>query len=140
MRLARRLVLALWGGLLVAIGGLAAPTLFAVLANRIVAGGVAAELFRRTTFLSIGLALVVCVLPAAASGGRRPLLKFAPLVPALLLAAGEFGVKPMLEAARAASGPAGRAFVAWHATSAGLFGLATLLVVALLVLELKSRD
>ncbi len=139
MTLARRLLLALWAGLLVGIGGLVAPTLFAILANRVVAGGIAAELFRRTTFVSIAVALVLCLVAPVARAGAARLWRLAPLGPAALLALGEFAVKPMLEAARAASGPAGRAFIAWHATSAALFALATLIVMALLVRELKPR-
>ena len=139
MILARQLLLALWAGLLVSIGALVAPALFAILANRVVAGGIAAELFRRTTFVSIAVALVLCLL-ARGAAARTPILRrLAPLVPAALLALGEFAVKPMLEAARVASGPAGRAFIAWHAVSGTLFAGATLLVIALLVLELKPR-
>ena len=138
MRLTREFLLSLWAGLLVSIGALVTPTLFAILANRVVAGGIAAELFRRTTLVSIAVALLLSLLGRErqrAMSARR----LAPLVPAALLALGEFAVKPMLEVARAASGPAGRAFIAWHATSAALFALATLIVLALLVLELKPR-
>ena len=137
MKLTRQLLLALWAGLLASLGALVAPTLFAILANRVVAGGIAAELFRRTTFVSIVVALLLVALAQGREAGVAPLRRLAPLVPAALLALGEFGVKPMLEAARAASGPAGRAFIAWHAVSGTLFAVATLLVLALLVLELK---
>jgi len=140
MRLARELVLALWAGVLVSIGALVAPTLFAILASRVVAGGLAAELFRRTTFLSLVLAILLVALGrgrAAAGGWLRRLW---PLAPAALLAASEFGIRPLLEAARAASGPAGRVFAAWHALSAAVFVAATALVIALLIAELRRRD
>lgn len=139
MKLMSELLLALWAGLLVSIGALVAPTLFAILANRVVAGAIASELFRRTTFVSIAVALVLCALDRARGAGAPRWRPLAPLVPAALLALGEFAVKPVLEAARVASGPAGRAFIAWHAVSGTLFAVATLLVVALLVIELKRQ-
>ena len=139
MKLMGELLLALWAGLLVSIGALVAPTLFAILANRVVAGGLASELFRRTTFVSIAVALVLCALDRGRGTGAARWRRLAPLVPAALLALGEFAVKPVLEAARVASGPAGRAFIAWHAVSGTLFAVATLLVVALLVIELKRQ-
>ena len=139
MKLLRELLLSLWAGLLVSIGALVAPTLFAILANRVVAGGIAAELFRRTTFVSIAVALALCALDRGRGAAAVRWRRFAPLAPAALLALGEFAVKPVLEAARAASGPAGRAFIAWHAVSGTLFAVATLLVVALLVVDLKRR-
>ena len=140
MKLARQLVLALWAGVLASIGGLVAPTLFAILANRVVAGGLAAELFRRTTYLSIVLALILTALGRRGERGRFGQRQLAPLVPAVLLGISEWGIRPLLEAARAASGPVGRAFIAWHAVSSVVFVLATLVVVALLVAELRRPD
>ena len=137
MRLARRLLLALWAGLLVSVGALLAPTLFAILANRIVAGRIAAELFRRTTLLSIVLALLIIALGWAEAPVRGVGRRLLPLAPAALLALSEFGVRPFLEAARQADGPASTAFVAWHGVSAVIFLLAMLSAIGLLVEELR---
>ena len=135
MRLARQLLLALWAGGLVSIAALVAPTLFAVLAERALAGQVAGEIFRRATFISIAAALLVVLLDV--SGRGRPLWRLLALVPALLLALSEFGVRPELERIRATLGSAAGAFARWHALSAGLYLAATLAVLALLVASLR---
>ena len=140
MRLARRLLLALWAGLLVAVGALVAPTLFSILANRLVAGRIAAELFRRTTLLSIGLGLAILALGWDAPAGRHRGRRLLPLVPAALLVLGEFGVRPFLEAARLAAGPGSSAFIAWHGVAAAIYLLAMLSAVGLLVEELRRPD
>jgi hypothetical protein len=136
VRLARRLALALWAGILVAVGGFATPTLFATLPERALAGLVAGELFRRVTLLSLVLAAGLALLP-----GARPAARLAALVPAALLAASEWGVRPELEAVRRGAGTLSPAFAAWHAVSAALYAAATLVTVALLWRELRAtRD
>jgi hypothetical protein len=131
MRLLRGLLAALIAGLLVTVGGLVAPTLFALL-ERPVAGRIAGELFRRTTWISFACALVLVLLPASAR------LRALAALPALLLAASEYGVRPELEAIRAAAGAGSPAFIAWHAASATLYLLATLAALGLLVAELRA--
>jgi hypothetical protein len=137
VRLARQLLLALWVGVLVAVGGLLAPALFAALSDRSLAGRIAAEMFRRTTFLSLALALALVVLGAASAAPRRRLGLLGPLIPALLLLLSEYAVRPMLELARAADGAGGRTFVLWHSLSAALFAAATLAAAWLLLAELR---
>ncbi len=137
MTLARRLLLALWAGLLVSVGALVAPTLFSILANRLVAGRIAAELFRRATFASVVLALLVCTLGWYGTPARPVFRRLAPLAPAAALLLSEFAVRPVLEVARVAQGAGSAAFIAWHAVSAALYALATLLTVVLLAEELK---
>jgi hypothetical protein len=139
--LARRLLLALWAGLLVTLGGLVTPTLFAILPDRPLAGFIAGELFRRATALSMACALALLALagvraPAGAAAHRAP-GEVLVVAPAALLALGEYGVRPLLAAARAAGGAAGPAFIAWHAVAALLYVAATLGTVALLVRELR---
>lgn len=135
MRLVRRLLLALQAGVLVSVGGLVAPTLFAILDNRLVAGRIAGEIFRRTTFLTIALGLAVFILasaePPAASIARRLRV----LLPAALLCLSEFAVRPMIEAARAAQGPASTAFIAWHSVSTAVFITATVAAVVLVCID-----
>jgi hypothetical protein len=142
--LARRLLLALWAGLLVTIGGLVAPTVFAVLPDRRLAGVIAGELFRRTTLVSVAVALVLYGLNWARAAARGAIAHRAAdgarlLAPAVLLALSEYAVRPVLEAARAAGGVGGTAFVVWHGVSALLYAAATLYTVALLVGELRER-
>ena len=68
----RLLVATLWAGSLWAIGYLAAPTLFATLADRALAGTIAASLFNNLAWLSIGCALVMLVLIWVSRARRRP--------------------------------------------------------------------
>jgi hypothetical protein len=136
VRLARRLLLAAWAGLLVAIGGVVAPTLFVVLADRHLAGLVAGSLFRTATAISAGAAalLVMLAVRAQAPGARAREARAAG--PAIVLLFSEWLVRPMLEAARDAGGAGGAAFGLWHAVSSGLYWVATVWVAVELVREL----
>jgi hypothetical protein len=62
------LVATLWAGSLWAVGYLAAPTLFATLSDRVLAGTIAASLFKNQAWLSIACALVMLVLLWATNG------------------------------------------------------------------------
>jgi len=137
VRLARRLLLAVWAGLLLAIGGVAAPTLFAVLADRHLAGLVAGSLFRSATVISAAIAALLGILAAAAREPAARAREARALVPAIVLSVSEWLVRPMLEAARAAGGAGGAAFGAWHAVASGLYWAAAVWVVAELVGELR---
>jgi len=136
MRLARQLLLALLGGLLVTVGGLVAPTLFVILDDRAAAGRIAGSLFHVTNWATI--ALVVAVL---ASGGGTRLTRKALLVlisPAVLLAVNEWCLHPLIEAQKAASGSHTLAFAVLHGVSSAVYGLATLAAWAALVRELRA--
>ena len=137
MSLARRLLLALWAGALVAVGGLVAPTLFAILPDRHLAGFIAGELFRRLTLGSFIVALALVLIGGGAGAAGRPARRLLPLVPAALLAFSEYAVRPLLEAARAGAGAGSPAFIAWHGVSTLLYLAATVVAVWLLVRELK---
>jgi hypothetical protein len=135
VRLARRLLLALWAGVLVSIGGLAAPTVFHVLGNPAAAGRIAVELFERTTILSGALALALLVLAAADRAALSLRLKVAPLWPALALAANTLVLRALMAGAASGSGE----FQLWHSLAAVLYLAATAGVVALLVVELRRE-
>lgn len=137
MTLARRLLLALWAGALVTVGGLVAPTLFSILPDRHMAGFIAGELFRRLTLGSFVVALALVLLGGGAGAVGRPAQRLLPLVPAVSLAVSEYGVRPLLEAARVGAGAGSAAFVAWHGVSSLLYLVATVVAVWLLVRELK---
>jgi len=142
--LTRRLLLALWAGLLVAVGGLVVPTLFAVLPDWPLAGFIAGELLRRTTLVSAAIAVVLVFLgggraPGESGLARRSGLVALPLAPAELLALSEYGARPLLEAARVAEGAGSRAFIAWHGIATLLYLIAALITVGLLVGELRPR-
>ena len=118
----RLLVATLWAGSLWAVGYLAAPTLFATLSDRVLAGTIAASLFTNQAWLSIICALVMLVLlwatqtstggifagPAAnmAAKARRNLLVIVLVMLGCTLVS-HFGLQPMMASLRAAAGPGG---------------------------------
>ena len=132
----RRLLPALWAGLLLAIALVAAPSAFAVLPQHD-AGRVVARLFAIEAEVSIALAMLLFLIErrrasAAAEAGQGSVIS----APMLLLlgtlvctVAGYFALLPLLEAAR---GGQGRwSFAALHGVSLGFYGLKTVLVLAL---------
>ena len=132
----RRLLPALWAGLLLAIALVAAPSAFAVLPQHD-AGRVVARLFAIEAEVSIALAMLLFLIErrrasAAAEAGQGSVIS----APMLLLlgtlvctVAGDFALLPLLEAAR---GGQGRwSFAALHGVSLGFYGLKTVLVLAL---------
>jgi hypothetical protein len=132
----RGLAIALWAVALVVVGGLVAPTLFRVLPERSLAGLVAGDLFRQLTWLSVPAAVLAFALHARFTAG--PLRsRFWALVPAGLLLANEYALRPVMEGSRAA-GQVTAAFMAWHGVSAALYAGATIVAVALLVRELRN--
>lgn len=135
----RALVLALWSGALLTIGGLVAPTLFRVLPDRALAGFLAGELFHRATLLSVVAGAIAFALRSEAGADVRPRSlrhRAWPLLPAALLLANECALRPVMDAARAA-GRVTPEFMAWHGLSAALYAAATLLALALLIRELR---
>ena len=138
MRLARRLLVALWAGLLLSIGAVVAPALFAVLADRHLAGAIAGHLFLIVTVLSAAVAAALAVLAALEQGPATRARQLTAAGPAILLAGSEWLVRPLIEAARATHGVDGRAFAIWHGVSSGLYWLATIWVVVALVRELRA--
>lgn len=138
MRLARRLLLALWAGVLVTLGAIVAPVLFVTLADRQLAGRIAGELFRVATWGSVASAALLLALAMRAPRPDAAARSVGVVGPALLLGASEWLVRPLLEAARAAGGAGGAAFAAWHGVSSALYLAATLWLVAELVRELRA--
>ena len=118
----RLLVATLWAGSLWAVGYLAAPTLFATLSDRVLAGTIAGNLFTNQAWLSIACALVMLVLlgatqtstggifagPAAnmAAKSRRTLLIIVVVMLVCTLIS-HFGLQPMMASLRATAGPGG---------------------------------
>ena len=104
------LVATFWVGSLWTIGYVAAPTLFATLADRVLAGTIAGSLFRVEAWISLacGVILLLSMLrpPAARRGSRKRVLQ---LVAAMLVCTliGYFGLQPFMAAIRQASAIAG---------------------------------
>lgn len=113
-----RVVAALWMGSLWTVCGLVAPTLFAVLNDRRLAGDLAGEFFTLATWLGVGFgALLVFLLMRAGTGLRATRTWIA--VTALAPVASEAGLRPFMGAARAAGNMT--VFGILHAVSAALF-------------------
>lgn len=132
----RRLLPAVWLGLLLSVAFIAAPAPFAVLASAD-AGRVNARVFLHEAWASVALALLLWLLErwraqrlAAAGQGSMFSTEMVLLVGVLLCTiGGHFALQPLLAAARA--GQAGPSFGQLHALSVGLYCLKLLLVAGL---------
>jgi Domain of unknown function (DUF4149) len=131
------LLAALWGGFLLCVALVAAPTAFAVL-ERMVAGTYVGRLFSVEAEVSLGLALLMIlferrhVRDAMEAGQAVRALSAELLLPAaalFLTVAGYYGLQPMMQAARAGTGVA--SFALLHGVSLGCFALKGLAVLAL---------
>jgi hypothetical protein len=130
------LLAGLWAGVMLSAGAIAAPAAFAMLA-RPDAGRFVGRLFAQDAYLSLAVALVLLVIErqrardkAAAGAGSVFSVNLMLLLGTLFCTvAGYFAVLPMMEAARAGTGPI--SFGALHAVSAGMFSAKALLVFAL---------
>ena len=139
-----------------AIGYLAAPTLFATLTDRVLAGTIAASLFNNLAWLSIACAAIMLVLVWVSKGtetagifagsARNSEVKSRRTLMAVILVmlgctlVSHFGLQPMMGALRAAAGPGGvmesaakNEFGILHGISSGLFLLQSLLAAWLVI-------
>ncbi len=107
----RLLVAVLWAGSLWTTGYLVAPTLFATLSDRVLAGTIAGSMFHSQALLSLGCAVAMLVLLKVATGDwtprrRRTVLALVAAM-ALCTVASHFGLQPMMAELKAAAGPDG---------------------------------
>lgn len=142
---ARILIASLWAGSLWTVGYLVAPTLFAVLSDRVLAGTIAGRLFRTEAWLSIFCAVALIALikfgaPARDAVVARKRLLW--LISGMLLCTliGYFGLQPFMAALRDAAGPGGvmasemkMRFGILHGLAAGFYLIQSLLAVALVL-------
>jgi len=135
------LIVTLWVGSLWSIGYIAAPTLFATLSVRVLAGTIAGSLFRIEAWLSIGCAVVLLV-TAKASTGETVDKSWLRLVWVMLACAliGHFALHPFMTAIREAAGPDGvmnsasrTQFGILHGVSSAIYLIQSLLGAALVV-------
>ncbi|MEJ2514472.1 MAG: DUF4149 domain-containing protein [Gammaproteobacteria bacterium] len=128
-----QLLKGLWAGCLWTVGYLVAPTLFALLEDRSLAGQLAGAMFTAATVTSLVIAAALAGLYAWLGQGARWRLVLT-LSAAALLAANEWGLRPFMEAARLGDGSPGPSFGMLHGISAVLWlaaSLATLVLAAL---------
>jgi hypothetical protein len=123
----RRILPALWAGMLLCIAALAAPAAFGSLAVAD-AGRVVAHIFVREAWLSLVLAALLLVLERlhGASGRVSVLLLWGTIACTLL---GYFAIQPLMPAARAGQGVL--SFGQLHLVSTLFYGLKAALVLAL---------
>ena len=123
----RRMLPALWAGVLVCIAALAAPAAFANLAVAD-AGRVVGHIFVREAWLSLGLAALLLLLERVHGAPDRVnrLLLWATVACTLL---GYFAIQPLMPAARAGQGVL--SFGQLHLISTLFYGLKTVLVLVL---------
>lgn len=99
----RLLIATLWVGSLWTVGYLAAPTLFTTF-DKVLAGTVAASLFRSEAWLSVACGMLLLALPRQ-QVRREELRLIAAMLACTVL--GYFALQPFMAALREAAGPAG---------------------------------
>ncbi len=131
------LMAGLWAGLVLTLGALTAPRLFALL-PRADAGRVAGDLFGLEARLSLALGVVMILLerrrheddPARGVSVMGPRMLMA-LAVIFLTVMAEYVLRPMLDAARQTQGAVSDTFVWLHGVSAVLFVLKAVLLLVL---------
>ena len=139
------LAITLWVGGMWAIGFLAAPTLFAELSDRALAGSLAGAMFTWGAWVGIACASYVLLFLLTTRGGRafKTAAFWLALLMLLLTLAGHFGIQPILSQIKAAAprqvleGVLRDRFAMWHGISSGLYLLQSLLGAAL-VLKIRG--
>ncbi len=132
-----RVLAAAWLGGMLAIGGLAAPALFSLLA-RADAGNVAARLFTMEANSGLAFGAVLAMLTVrladrrheAGQGSRFSAELMLVLAAIATLIVGHFVVQPMMATVRA-GGTAALSFGALHGVSTGLYAVRVILVAIL---------
>jgi hypothetical protein len=107
----RWLVAALWAGSLWTVGYLVAPTLFAILPDRMLAGSIAGAMFRHQAWLSVACALLLLALLQWGANELAPARRRGLMLTALAMLACtltiQLGIQPLMASLREAAGPAG---------------------------------
>ena len=148
----RLLIVTLWVGSLWAIGYLAAPTLFATLYDRVLAGTVAGSLFRTEAWVSVTCALLLLGLRAWQNRRQAHVSNAETRIIMAMLGCtviGYFCLQPFMAALREAAGPAGigaasavsdisHQFAMLHGLSM-VFYLANSLLGAVLMVKIAGR-
>lgn len=143
-----QLAITLWVGALFAIGYLAAPTLFAQLADRTLAGSLAGEMFKWVAWLGIACAayLLLFLMARRGFGVFKSAVFWLVLVMLGLTVAGYFGIAPILAQLKADALPRQvmesalrDRFATWHGISSGLYLIESLLGVALVLMQAGGK-
>lgn len=134
--------IALWVGGMWAIGYVAAPVLFSSLGDRQLAGAVAGRLFATIGWIGLASAayLMIFIVVRRRAQVFRSAAFWLVLLMALLVAASQFGIQPLMAQLKAAALPREvmesvmrDRFVAWHGISSILYLVQSLLGLWLVV-------
>ena len=137
-----------WVGSLMAIGFIAAPLLFARIADRTLAGALAGDMFTVTAWVGFACGSYLILYLLAVKGWRafQSGVFWIVLLMIALAAAGHFGVQPILAQLKADALPRQvmesalrDRFATWHGVSSALYLVQTLLGIALLVLQERGK-
>ena len=140
----RLLVATFWVGSLWTIGYIVAPVLFSTLPDRVLAGTVAAQLFRIEAWISVICAvLIMALLAVDKQNGQTRQRKFVFAIAGAMLVCtliGYFGLQPLMAALRDTAGPGGvmdsdarTNFGILHGVSATIYLTQSLLGIALIL-------
>lgn len=141
----RALLVTVWVGSLWTVGYLAAPTLFATLADRTLAGSIAGSLFRVEAWVSVACGLSLLALLFADRGfAQRRLCIVLVVLMLVCTSVGYFGLQPFMAALKATAAATGGVMTeAARARFGMLHGVASAIYlvesVLAAVLVLKSR-
>lgn len=137
----------LWVGGLWAIGFLVAPSLFHALDDRALAGDLAGRFFTLIACIGFvcGTYLLLYGLLRSGAAALKHAFFWLALAMMLLVAAGQFGVQPVLADLRAQAlpnkvmdGVVRDRFAAWHGVASVLYLLESVLGLAMVLLQTKS--
>lgn len=132
-----RLLLTLWAGAIWTVGYIVAPTLFAVLDDRQLAGMLAGELFTIVSYLGLfcGVLLLIGQLVRGGWKGWRVYVLAAMLA---LIGAGQFILQPRMAALKSQGAAGAEQFAALHGVSSTLFLIVSILALALVAFGLSG--
>ena len=142
------IAVAVWVGGMLAIGFIAAPVLFAQIADRAVAGNLAGAMFTVTAWVGLACGTYLVLFVMAAKGWRalQSTVFWIVLLMLALTAAGHFGVQPILEQLRVDALPRRimesalrERFNTWHGVSTALYLVQSLLGIALVIMQERGR-
>ena len=136
------IAITLWVGGLWAIGGITAPTLFANLADKQLAGMLAGKLFTLMAYIGIGCGVYLLIHRLASEGARAFKQWFFWIVLAMLVLTliGHFGIQPIIQQLKVEGGAAAvmesvvaNRFARWHGIASILYIMQSLLGLALIL-------
>ncbi len=144
----QQLAITLWVGALWVVGFVVAPTLFHMIPDRVQAGEVAGRFFSIVSYIGLSCGTYL-LLHSLLRGGRSAFRQYSFWVVCLMLvlvAAGQFGVQPILSALKDQALPDSvmhsalrDRFTAWHGIASAIYIVECLLGLALVVLQTKTR-